>query len=197
MRVVYATYPRSGNSLMRKYFENVTGTATGSDMVLKHSANCALQFCGFKAEGITDERTWINKTHFPYILPFQYQWSSDIAVVCTRYQIDADPSFFYLQYTMCHSAGFTDNILEEPIYSHWKSFQRDCTHGYRIWFEYWLNVAETTNKPVYFFRFEDILSQPEVELRNLFAFILGIEDLTGTVIEKRIKDVMAMGAAKN
>ena len=70
-------------------------------------------------------------------------------------------------------------------------------HGYRIWFEYWLNVAETTNKPVYFFRFEDILSQPEVELRNLFAFILGIEDVTGTVIEKRIKDVMAMGAAKN
>ena len=34
-------------------------------------------------------------------------------------------------------------------------------------------------------------------LRNLFAFILGIEDVTGTVIEKRIKDVMAMGAAKN
>ena len=31
MKVVYATYPRSGNSLMRKVFENVTGTATGSD----------------------------------------------------------------------------------------------------------------------------------------------------------------------
>ena len=42
MRVVYATYPRSGNSLMRKYFENVTGTATGSDMVIKHSPNLAL-----------------------------------------------------------------------------------------------------------------------------------------------------------
>jgi len=40
--VMYATYPRSGNSLMRKYFENVTGVATGSDMVLKHSPNVAL-----------------------------------------------------------------------------------------------------------------------------------------------------------
>jgi len=39
---MYVTYPRSGNSLMRKYFENVTGVATGSDMVLKHSANVAL-----------------------------------------------------------------------------------------------------------------------------------------------------------
>ena len=55
---------------MRKIFENVTGTATGSDMVLKHQPNLALQFCGFKAEGITDERMWINKTHFPYVLPF-------------------------------------------------------------------------------------------------------------------------------
>lgn len=42
MKVVYATYPRSGNSLMRKYFENVTGTATGSDMVIKHASNMAL-----------------------------------------------------------------------------------------------------------------------------------------------------------
>ena len=107
---------------MRKYFENVTGTATGSDMVLKHAANHALQFCGFKAEGITDERTWINKTHFPMTLPFQERWQSDIAVVCTRYQIDADPSFFYLNYTMCHSAGFKDDLLKDPVLPHWKSF---------------------------------------------------------------------------
>ena len=42
LAIVYATWPRSGNSLMRKYFENVTGTVTGSDMVLKHNPNVAL-----------------------------------------------------------------------------------------------------------------------------------------------------------
>lgn len=97
---------------MRKIFENVTGTATGSDQVLKHSSNVALQFCGFKAEGLTDERMWINKTHFPFVLPFQWNWESDIAVVCTRYQLDADPSFFYLTYTMCHSAQFKSALLD-------------------------------------------------------------------------------------
>lgn len=40
--VAYTTYPRSGNSLMRKYFESLTGIATGSDMVMKHSPNIAL-----------------------------------------------------------------------------------------------------------------------------------------------------------
>lgn len=70
MSIIYATYPRSGNSLMRKYFENITGVATGSDMVMKHSPNVALQYCGFKAEGVTDDSVWIKKTHFPMSLPF-------------------------------------------------------------------------------------------------------------------------------
>lgn len=32
MSVMYATFPRSGNSMMRKYFENVCGLCTGSDL---------------------------------------------------------------------------------------------------------------------------------------------------------------------
>lgn len=122
MQVVYATYPRSGNSLMRKIFENTTGTATGSDQVLKHTPNVALQFCGFKAEGIVDNRMWINKTHFPFVLPFQKNWESDIAVVCTRYQLDADPSFFYLTYTQCHSANFLSALTSENLLPYWEDF---------------------------------------------------------------------------
>ena len=68
--VVYATYPRSGNSLMRKHFENVSGIATGSDMPMHHHANVALQVCGFKGEGIYDDRCWIKKTHYPMTLQF-------------------------------------------------------------------------------------------------------------------------------
>jgi hypothetical protein len=68
--IVYSTYPRSGNSLMRKYFENITGIATGSDMVMKHTPNVALQVCGFKGEGIVDDRTWIKKSHYPWVFHF-------------------------------------------------------------------------------------------------------------------------------
>ena len=50
---------------------------------------------------------------------------------------------------------------------------------------------------IYFFRFEDVLKNPEEELRNLFKFCLGMEDIDGTVIEKRIKDTLALGAKKN
>ena len=52
-----------------------------------------------------------------------------------------------------------------------------------MWFDHWLNIAENTDRPVYFFRFEDILEKPEEELRNLFKFILGVDSIEGTVME--------------
>ena len=54
---------------------------------------------------------------------------------------------------------------------------------------YLVNLSETTDKPIYFFRFEDIMANPEEELVKLFRFILGMDSLEGTVIEQRIKEV--------
>ena len=42
MRLLFATYPRSGNSMMRKYFENITGTVTGTDNDVNHPPIIAL-----------------------------------------------------------------------------------------------------------------------------------------------------------
>lgn len=57
-------------------------------------------------------------------------------------------------------------------------------------------MSETTDKPIYFFRFEDIMANPEEELTKLFRFILGMDSLEGTVIEQRIKEVIRMGSKK-
>jgi hypothetical protein len=120
--VVYATYPRSGNSLMRKYFENVTGVATGSDMIMKHHANFALQMCGFKGEGIIDDRCWIKKSHYPFKFHFSKPFDSEIAVVCTRNPLDVTPSFFYLIFTQTHVAQFKELLTQDPLWQYWKKF---------------------------------------------------------------------------
>lgn len=80
---------------------------------------------------------------------------------------------------------------------YWLDYQRRSSDAYGKWFRYWIDVAENTNKPVYFFRFEDILAKPEEELRELFKFILNMDDIEGSVVEQRITDVMGMGAKKN
>jgi hypothetical protein len=33
-KIAYATFPRTGNTLLRKYIEEITGVATGADMSL-------------------------------------------------------------------------------------------------------------------------------------------------------------------
>ena len=58
-------------------------------------------------------------------------------------------------------------------------------------------MAEKTDKPVYFFRFEDVMTNPRKELKNLMKFILGMESTEGTVLEQRIEDVLAMGKEAN
>ena len=58
-------------------------------------------------------------------------------------------------------------------------------------------MAENSDKLVYFFRFEDVLTEPKRVLTELFTFILGVESIEGTVMEQRIEEVIAMGNKKN
>ena len=124
MSVIYASYPRSGNTMMRKWFENITGVATGSNLSLVHGLNIALQFTGFKAEALDGPSTWIHKSHYPMIFPFQKNsdLDHDIAVICTRYEVDVEPSFFLLFFTSTHVTTFKNKFTEEPILSPWLSF---------------------------------------------------------------------------
>ena len=51
--------------------------------------------------------------------------------------------------------------------------------------------------PVHFVRYEDLVSRPKETLSELFCFLLEVESVEGTVIEKRIEDLGTQGNAKN
>ena len=65
--VSYCSYPRCGNSFLRKYLQNITGILTGSDMMLELGID--LQLSDFKGEGYADASVWIKKSHDPYLTP--------------------------------------------------------------------------------------------------------------------------------
>jgi len=194
--VTLGTFPRSGNSMMRKHFENLTGIATGSDMVLKWYMNVALQYSGFKAEGIVNEQVWINKSHFPCRFPFDKEYNSDFALVCIRNPLDVIVSFFNMALGMTHTNTIKGDFLDEKLIKYWKTWITNNCRLYRQWHEWWLNLAENTNVPVYFFRFEDVISNKQHMFTELMSYILGMESTEGTVLEKRIQDVMNMSASK-
>ena len=64
-KVVLASYPRSGNTLIRKYLEDITGIPTGSDFDQAFKRPHNLIDMGLKGEGTLDEKVWIVKSHFP------------------------------------------------------------------------------------------------------------------------------------
>ena len=66
-KVGFQSFPRSGNTFLRKYFELLTGVETGADNTL--NVNIHLQLQGLKGEDIVDDTVWIVKTHSPWIMP--------------------------------------------------------------------------------------------------------------------------------
>lgn len=60
-----ASYPRSGNTLLRAWIERITGTFTGSDGTNQGALHQALMDIGLEAEGVADKRVTVVKTHWP------------------------------------------------------------------------------------------------------------------------------------
>jgi len=96
--VSYCSYPRCGNSFLRKYLQNITGVATGSDMALEFCAD--LQHSDFKGEEVTDASVWIKKSHDP-------KWNlnnktnlCNKAVVCVRHSYDCMSSLMHFLPTL-------------------------------------------------------------------------------------------------
>ena len=59
------SFPRSGNSQIRKYIESITGIFTGSASPLETLLCSILQLHGFLGESIRDDRIIFEKTHYP------------------------------------------------------------------------------------------------------------------------------------
>jgi hypothetical protein len=101
-KIAFCTFPRSGNSLMRRLLETATGIATGSTGSL--NTGTYLQFNGLKGQYVMDERVWITKAHHPSLQPGILNFASDKVLCVVRNPLDSIISFATLANTMSHSA---------------------------------------------------------------------------------------------
>jgi hypothetical protein len=65
VKVCMASYPRSGNSLLRGLMEEVSGIYTGCDSRPDRTLSRSLREFGLMGEGLVDASVWVIKTHFP------------------------------------------------------------------------------------------------------------------------------------
>ena len=61
-------------------------------------------------------------------------------------------------------------------------------------YQVYLDDARARQVPILFVRFEDLVMNPEPVLERMMKFFLGEVDIRGTNAERRVKEVIAMGA---
>jgi hypothetical protein len=108
-KVLLVSYPRSGNSYVRKLMELKTGIITGSDSRPNRTLTTSLLKFGFCGEGITDQSVWLVKSHYPERLGF-IKFSVKRVVLVVRNPFDALESYFHMGMTNTH-----DKILSPKV----------------------------------------------------------------------------------
>ena len=53
------------------------------------------------------------------------------------------------------------------------------------------HCIEEEKQPLYIVRYEDLVTSPKKTLMGLMSYLLEVEDLAGTMVEKRVDEVVA------
>jgi hypothetical protein len=118
-RIAYTTFPRSGNTFLRRYLDQITGVETGANMPLIPTTSQVMM--GMRGENIVDERVWVVKTHYPMNMPGTLPFHSNKTIVCVRNPMDVFPSMFNHMSTWSHSVK-PDFEVEKEFPEFWNRF---------------------------------------------------------------------------
>jgi hypothetical protein len=172
--------------------EQITGIVTGSTYANDNTVNFSLMASGLKGEGHMGNDNWFIKSHFPGIAPHLGAVKIKKCITGIRNPFDTMMSYLNFKLTFSHTKSvsneFTGKFKEE-----WEWFLQQ---SYDMWDEsytYWRH----TNKdavPIYYYRYEDLVTHPKQILEEMICFALGVESIEGTYIQKRIIDVTTAGA---
>ncbi len=171
---ILASYPRSGNSLMRTLYEHTTLRVTGSDMqggLAKHD------LVGEMAVG-TNKVQFV-KTHFPERRGSPMFRASRV-VLLVRNPFDAIESYFNLMMTGTHTKSLTPEIREKTASVFDEYVMKELTVWKRF-HEYWLNQ----DVPLLLIRYEDLTRTPHKVMERSIQFILEIKSM-GSFFNERI-----------
>ena len=117
-------------------------------------------------------------------------------MICVvRNPMDAIVSNFNLAYSFTH-----DKLLEQDCHKDFTEFYEAATlNALLMWSEWHKRIlieAREKKIPIYFLRYEDLTDDPLPNLIEAFKFILGVDSIEGTNVERRIKEVVEQGTSK-
>eukprot|EP00939_MAST-03C_sp_MAST-3C-sp1_P004262 g4262.t1 len=170
--VALASYPRSGNSMIRGLLELATKIITGSDVKPTRKLSKELAAAGFRGEGVVG-RAWIVKTHYPERLGWK-EFDASKVIVLVRNPFDAIDSHFNMILTRTHTHSIDESEYER-FRAYWEAHVlEECSMWCRF-HQYWLRRARE-GVPIIFVRYERLLQHRGMEVDRLLRFLCGDDD---------------------
>ena len=151
-----ASYPRSGNTLLRAYLEKIMGLTSGSDCDILKKLNKDLMLMGLAGEGLVDKRVWIVKTHYPERYG-KTKFYAERVLLLVRNPLDCMTSLFNMVCTGSHNRSITDNDFEK-FPEHWKEFIKQEISVWKDFHNFWLKATKIA---IHIVRYEDIVKFPK------------------------------------
>jgi len=181
--VALVSYPRSGNSFLRRALEKWSGTITGSDSRPNRTLSSSLLRCGFRGEGVTDDSVWLVKTHYPERMGF-VKFVANRAVLIIRNPFDTIESYFHMGMTNTHDKSLSPSAFNS-LDAVWDDFIINEIKIWKQFYLYWLQggsivsasefgtVVTSKQSELLVIRYEDLLLRKEGVLSLLFSYLGG------------------------
>ena len=160
-KIAFCSFPRSGNTFLRKYLELLSGIETGADLPLH--VNVMLQMAGLKGEEIVNDTVWVVKSHTPWYWKKAIQFTANKMIVVVRNPLDSCMSYLHMTSCLNHS-GKTPFDFETAYPNFFDWWVKHCCTKIKEWMAVTMNDAKFRNIPVLFVRFEDLVMNPAPEL---------------------------------
>jgi hypothetical protein len=94
---------------------------------------------------------------------------------------------------MSHS-GSVDFKAHESYPEFFEKYMLTASKGHALYFKILIkDLVMDKKNPVHFCRYEDLVTDPEKTLTEIFKFLLGLDDLEGTNVQKRIEYAVKQG----
>ena len=187
--VVFQSWPRTGNSMLRRYLEDVTGIFTGADGNIFTSVG--LQTMGLVGEETTSDTNlvWITKTHWPLDSVNKGVFRAQKMIKIVRNPLDTILSQCHGMWTYSHSVTPVEQY-DKDVPQSWETavqrFSEGMADDFNITIKSPTSVANQI--PSFVVRYEDLRKDPVPIIKDTFRFLLDVESIEGTVLEKRINE---------
>jgi len=95
-------------------------------------------------------------------------YETQVIILAVRNPLDAIYSFFNMLGTQTHTKSFSEDSTQGRLKVLWDTFFYPDVLMWAKWHNYWIDMALERKIPIYFFRFEDLLLNPEPVLKDIF-----------------------------